>query len=151
IATGIGSPIKTDDFVPHIIPFNKGGRLLLADCHRPANKPPASIDSDTNLLLWRQKLDLCLANMPTYLQGPYILTAAASVWNKLEELCSVPDDRVGSRTTFWNRRELLGETVEGYANQLRMLGGRTFPDALKNTEGLLLFESFLEVTRDFST
>ncbi|KAF7258271.1 hypothetical protein EG68_04673 [Paragonimus skrjabini miyazakii] len=140
MATGMGSPTKKDDFEPPDIPFKEGCRALFADCHRPAIKPPPSFDSDTNLPLWRRKVDLHLANIPTDNQGPYIFSllsdnvqealwasdlsttaTATAIWSKLEELYQVPDNRAESRTTFWSRRQLLGETVEDCANQLRVL------------------------------
>ncbi|KAF8565724.1 hypothetical protein P879_09696, partial [Paragonimus westermani] len=124
----------------------------------------------TNLPLWRRKVELYLANIPTDLQGPYILSLlsdnvqevlwatdlpttarAGAIWNKLDELYPVLDDRAESRTTFWNRRQLLGETVKSYANQLRVLVARAFPDPPKDTKDLLVFERFLEGVGDLST
>ncbi|KAF7238901.1 hypothetical protein EG68_10617 [Paragonimus skrjabini miyazakii] len=127
---------------------------------RPLNSP--SFDSDANLPLWRRKVDLYLANIPTDNQEPYILSllsdnvqevlwafylsttaTAAAICSELEELYPVPDNRAESRTTFWSRRQLLVETVEDYANQLRVLVTRAFPDDPKETKGLLMFEKFL--------
>ncbi|KAF8562660.1 hypothetical protein P879_11808 [Paragonimus westermani] len=166
----MGSPTNAVDSEPPILPFIEGGRLPFDDFHRPSNKPPLSFDSDTNLPLWRRKVDLYLANIPTDLQGPYILSVlsdnvqevlwvsdlpttatAASIWNKLEGLYPVSYDRAKSQTTFWNCRQLLEETVEGYANQLTVLVARAFPDAPKDTRDLLVFERFLEGVGDLST
>ncbi|KAF7261727.1 hypothetical protein EG68_00896 [Paragonimus skrjabini miyazakii] len=149
----------------------KHAYMLVDQCTQmPAIKLPPSFDSDTNLPLWRRKVDLYLANIPTDYQGSYILSllsdnvqevlwasdlsttaTATAIWSKLEELYPVPDNRAESRTTFWSRRQLLGETVEDYANQLRVLVARAFPDAPKETKDLLVFERFLEGIGDLPT
>ncbi|KAF7234372.1 hypothetical protein EG68_12101, partial [Paragonimus skrjabini miyazakii] len=147
-----------------------GCRVSSADCYRPAIKAPLSFDSGANLPLWRRKVDLYLANIPTVPQGPYISSllsgniqevlwasdlsttaTAAAIWSKLEELYPVPDNRKESRTTVWSRRQLLGETVEDYANQLQVLVARAFPDTPKGTKDLLVFERFIEGIRDLPT
>ncbi|KAF8564960.1 hypothetical protein P879_10229 [Paragonimus westermani] len=98
-------------------------------------------------------MSLLSDNVQEVLWGSDLPTTAtaASIWNKLEELYPVPDDRAELRTMLWNRRQLLGETVEGYANQLRVLVARAFPDASKDTKDLLVFERFVEGIGDPST
>ncbi|KAF8563899.1 hypothetical protein P879_11439 [Paragonimus westermani] len=166
----MGSPTKTDDSELPILPFNEGGWLPLADCHRPATKPSPSFDSDTNLPLWYRKVDLYLANIPNDLQWPYIpsvlrdkvrealwayylptTATATSVLNRLEESYPVPGDCAGSRTTFWSRRQLLGETAEDYVNRLRALIAPAFPGVPKGKKDLPVLERFLKGTRDLCT
>ncbi|KAF7256628.1 hypothetical protein EG68_04836 [Paragonimus skrjabini miyazakii] len=74
MSTGMGTPTKKDDFKPTTFIFKEGCRASFVDCHRPAVIPSPSFDSDTNLLPWRQKIDLYLGNIPTDHKRPYILS-----------------------------------------------------------------------------
>ncbi|KAF8561503.1 hypothetical protein P879_05566 [Paragonimus westermani] len=74
MATGMGSPTKTDDFEPFAIPFKVSYRVSCADCHRPSTEPLPSFDSDADLPLWRWKVGLNFANIPNDHQGPYALS-----------------------------------------------------------------------------
>ena len=129
--------------------------------------PPPIFEESMQFSSWRRDLEFFLSPVPARKRGPYVIQLLSrkvrdvlyttgidseatedDILSRLAELFPDVDDRAASKREFWGRRQQVGESVDKYANELRILASKGHPEQSPSERENLVFERFILGLRD---
>ena len=151
---------------PVLHPFDQGDACPLEEDVVRCRVPP-SFEPGMSLKNWKRRVSVYLGDASDKKKarviwsllgdkvseilcasGVDIQASEERIWNELARLFPEPVDPIAAKSEFWARRQRVGESVDEFVTDLRLLAARAFPGLGNLERETIMFEWFVQGIAD---